>query len=171
MLWIDVERLVKKILMQEFRDYDLSLLGESYLVYDKCIKNFDETKNPNFITYFAQALRYHLTDYLVSDTVIYVPVKKRSVNKLSYISTSSKITNDDSSISTFEDFMESDIETDADSSYNELLHIIKNDVKLTDIEKTCVDWFLSNEEFPREHRTNMYHAKKKIAEKLKLLGY
>ena len=158
--WKDIERLVYKILYSEFKDYDLSLLGESYIVFDKCVNNFDETKNVQFTTYFCSALRMHLIDYLKADKLIYIPRLKRNDISYSMVSLCTPLKNDVDG--TVEDLIASDIETDSDAICGSIISII-NSLKFNDREQECLDCMIAGRPYPREYRAYASRVREKIA--------
>lgn len=81
--WNEIERLVIKILIEEFKVpcgkavYDSELYTEAYIGYDKACKSFDSSKG-TFNTYCMMVIRGSLKDYLKYNSgVIHVPVAKK----------------------------------------------------------------------------------------------
>lgn len=167
--WKSIEKLTYKILYTEYHDYDLALLGEAYLAFDKAKNGFDPEKNPNFLTYYAACLRGHLNTYKqYNSELIHIPLLKRKENHHNYKSIHEKIGDSETTIGYL---LQSTDDIVTDISYNDIRDCIKNKIKFTKGEEECVPFILSGDEFPRRLRTMMRRTRTKIAEHLVSIGY
>lgn len=162
--WEQIEKLTYKILYEEYNDYDLSLLGESYILFDKIKDEYDPTKAA-FTTFYAMRLRGHLSNYLkYNDELIHIPVLQKSSNKQIYTSIHTKLSPD--SEFTLGDTLPSSDYTDTELSYNSLKEYLMTEIDVNDSESICMDCLIQEKEYPRELRTHMYNLKNKIRSKL-----
>lgn len=85
--WLDIEKLVMKILVTEFKVNpramrDSELYSESYIGYDKACRSFNPDKG-QFNTYCMMVIRGHLKDYLKYNSgIIHIPVAKKETETI-----------------------------------------------------------------------------------------
>lgn len=156
--WKDIELLTYKILYEEYKDYDKSLLGEAYIAFDRARSSYDETKSA-FTTYYAIKLRSHLQYYLrYNSDLIHVPLLKRDTDKVICNSIHTKINDSESTI---EDMIASNAQTDCELSYKQTRDYLLNQLK-TDKEKECADYILNEKTPPRDMRGAIHSPKVKM---------
>ena len=160
--WEQIEKLTYKILYEEYTDYELSLLGESYILFDKIKDEYDPTKAA-FTTFYAMRLRGHLSNYLkYNDELIHIPVLQKATTQQIYTSIHTKLSAD--SEFTLGDTLPSSYDTEL--SYNSLKEYLMTEIDVNDSESICMDCLILEKEYPRELRTHMYNLKNKIRSKL-----
>lgn len=158
--WEQIEKLTYKILYEDYNDYDLSLLGEAYILFDKIKDEYDPTKSA-FTTFYAMRLRGHLSNYhKYNDELIHIPVLQQSSNKQIYTSIHTKLSAD--SEFTLGDTLPSSYYTDTELSYNSLKEYLMTEIDVNASESICMDYLINEKEYPRELRTHMYNLKNKI---------
>lgn len=167
--WEQIEKLTYKILYEEYNDYELSLLGEAYILFDKIKDEYDPTKAA-FTTFYAMRLRGHLSNYLkYNNELIHIPVLQKATTQQIYTSIHTKLS--DNSEFTLGDTLPSSDDTDTELSYNALKEYLMTEIDVNYSESICMDCLIHEKEYPRELRTHMYNLKNKIRSKLINLRY